>query len=96
MVTRKIKDKSLSISKIATEFNKADLMTKNLSAENIRKHLEAMNIHMYGGRADAIPNLKLVKNNPKEAAEAKRKRQKEYEKRQKDAWVIRERRIKHI
>ena len=95
----KVKDKSLVVSKVGTEHNKADLMTKNLPADSIKKHLESMNVYMCPGRARSIPTLKCMsarKGNQKEAAESKRKRQLEYEKRARDREIIKNRNVPHV
>ena len=54
------KDKSVKIAKVDTELNLADLMTKNLSKEQVADHLQRMDMRHSSGRAEAALELKLV------------------------------------
>ena len=55
-----VKNKELSISKVPTELNPADLMTKGLKEELIYRHLKFMNFKVDNTRAKTAPKLQAV------------------------------------
>ena len=52
-----VKAKRLQVRKVAGTLNPADLFTKHLSAAEMWKHLETLQISPEEGRSDAVPQI---------------------------------------
>ena len=59
-IQERVRNKELGMKKVDTKSNVADLMTKHLTAEVMRVHLDNLGITMMEGRSKAIPDLKAV------------------------------------
>ena len=58
----KVKEKIISVKKIGTEENPADLFTKHLSREVIDKHLHKLGFRRESGRHDLAPKSEFISN----------------------------------
>ena len=57
-----VQNKAVRVVKVGTAENPADVLTKNLSAEVMNKHMKAMHCRTEAGRADKAPQLNEMKN----------------------------------
>ena len=72
-IQEKLKGKEFQLSKVGTNENIADLMTKHLSSEVMNNHIAAMNMYYADGRSDAAPEVKAIyKNKAQRKAEYQR------------------------
>ena len=53
----KVRDKDIKVAKVLGTENPADLFTKHLTAEGLKKHLERLKIEAFDSRADSAPTL---------------------------------------
>ena len=61
-VQREVNEKNIEVTKIGTHVNPADVLTKNLAAEVMSRHLDRMRCERSRGRAATAPRLALVEN----------------------------------
>jgi len=54
----KVRSKELDVLKVAGVENPADLMTKNLDAETMKKHVSRLGFYVEDGRAESAPKLR--------------------------------------
>ena len=52
------------MAKIPGEDNPADVLTKNVPADILMRHLESMNVELKDDRAAAAPNLMIIQGDP--------------------------------
>ena len=60
----KVRMKELDVLKVAGTSNPADLMTKNLDAATMWKHLEVLGFYAASGRAELAPRLRGTEEDP--------------------------------
>ena len=65
-IQERVYDGDLKVRKISTDVNPADLMTKPLTVEVMRKHLKKMQMEFRAGRADSALKLHALGNNADE------------------------------
>ena len=71
----RLKTGCFKVKKIGTKDNCADLLTKHLSENDAKRHLDYMSMEVTAGRSVTAPMLKLIVN----SAEAKTQRRLMYE-----------------
>ena len=67
-VQGKLRDKEISMHKIAGEWNPADVLTKAMVSDLIGRHLGTMDVHSEDGRAASAPRLSATVNQPSTAS----------------------------
>ena len=65
----KVRNNEIDVVKILGNVNPADLLTKNVSAELLRRHTEALGVWINGSRARTAPQLSSAANMRPAAAE---------------------------
>ena len=53
----RLKTGDFKLSKVAGADNPADMLTKHVTKDIMRRHMEAMNLHPEGGRASSAPTI---------------------------------------
>ena len=63
-IQEKTREEVFDVAKIPGEENPADVLTKYVSADIMRKHLDSMNVELRVDRAETAPNLMLMQGDP--------------------------------
>ena len=73
MVTRRVRNKDLTIAEVPGDINPGDLGTKHLARDKLNRFIEMLNYRIAPGRAKARPQLSFV-GSPKKGPTIKPKR----------------------
>ena len=60
LLQSQVKQEAIGIQKVAGADNPADLVTKHLNADTMRKHMERVGVRTSGGRARSAPILGVL------------------------------------
>ena len=63
-IQEKTRNEEFDVAKIPGEENPADVLTKNVPADILMRHLESMNIELKDDRAESAPNLMMIQGDP--------------------------------
>ena len=63
-IQEKTRNEAFDVAKIPGEENPADVLTKNVPADILMRHLESMNVELKDDRAETAPNLMAIRGDP--------------------------------
>ena len=68
-IQERTRKSAFDVAKIPGEDNPSDILTKNVPAELLKKHMYNMNMTVYEDRAQSAPNLLKIGGDPREVPE---------------------------